>query len=86
VAAAGAAAIVYGSVLWTRNGDLTDCRPKPMGNGSDCIQAYDGKNLGIGMVIGGAVVAGLGTYLMLFTRTETSVAVGPGGVSVAGKF
>ena len=79
VAAAGAAAIVYGSVLWNRDGDLTDCVPV-------CRQEYDGKNLGIGMVIGGAVIAGVGTYLMLFTRTETNVAVGPGGVSVAGKF
>jgi hypothetical protein len=79
IAGAGAAAIVYGSVLWRRDGQLTDCVPV-------CRQEYDGKNLGIGMVIGGAVAAGLGTYLMLFTRTETNVAVGPSGVSVAGKF
>jgi len=51
-----------------------------------CRQEYDGKNLGIGMVVGGAIAAGVGGYLMLFTKTETNVAVGPGGVSVAGKF
>jgi hypothetical protein len=82
IAAAGAAAVVYGSVLWRRDGSDTDCVP-PSGV---CREAYDGKNLGIGMVIGGAVVAGVGAYLMLFTKTETNVAVGPGGVSVAGKF
>jgi hypothetical protein len=81
VAAIGAAAIVVGSVTWNRHGEQTDCVPSGI-----CREEYDSKNLGIAMVIGGAVAAGLGTYLMLFTRTETSVGVGPGGVSVAGKF
>ena len=38
------------------------------------------------MVVGGAILAGVGTYLMLFTKTNTQVAVGPNGVAVAGSF
>ena len=52
---------------------------------SICREDYGGKNLGIGMVIGGAILAGVGGYLMLFTA-NTQVAVGPGGVAVAGRF
>ena len=88
MAAIGAAAIVVGSVRWNRDGEATDCFDHQLAGMKvpDCAETYEGKNLGIGMVIGGAVVAGLGTYLMLFTKTETSVAVSPNGVSVAGKF
>ena len=89
VAAIGAAAIVVGSVRWQRDGEDAECFNYDGTAGMkvyDCAGTYQGKNLGIGLVIGGAVVAGLGTYLMLFTKTETSVAVTPGGVSVAGKF
>jgi hypothetical protein len=76
-------------VTWRRAGDKTNCFTYTGMGGMvvpDCTETYEDRNLGIGMVIGGAVAAGLGTYLMLFTRTETSVAVTPNGVSVAGKF
>jgi len=51
-----------------------------------CPDAYGGKGLGIGMVIGGAVAAGVGAYLMIFSGSSTHVAVGPNGVTVAGRF
>ena len=53
LAAAGLASVVVGSVMWNRDGDDTDCVPSGI-----CREVYDGKNLGIGMVIGGAVVDG----------------------------
>jgi hypothetical protein len=80
LAAAGAATVVAGSFTWHRAGTETNCTPSP------CTEVYGGKNLGIGMVVGGAIVTGIGAYLMIFTGSKTHVAVGPGGVSVAGKF
>jgi hypothetical protein len=84
LAAVGAASVVVGSVTWHRAGEQTDC----FGTGSshDCAQVYGGRNLGIGMVAGGAILTGVGAYLMIFTGSKTTVAAGPGGVSVAGKF
>ena len=85
LAAVGAAAVVDGSVIWSRAGDQTDCFVRPGGK-PDCDEVYEGKNLGIGMVVGGAVLAGVGSYLMLFTKTDTQVAVSPNGVAVGGRF
>jgi hypothetical protein len=84
VAAVGAAGIVAGSFTWHRAGSDTDCFVG--GKGPDCAEVYGGKNLGIGMVVGGAILAGVGGYLMIFTGSKTHVAAGPGGVSVAGTF
>ncbi len=82
LAAVGVAAVVAGGITWHRAGDPTNYFVGP--DGSDYSDTYGGKNLGIGMVIGGAIVAGVGGYLMLVR--DTSVAVGPGSVAVAGKF
>src|SRR4051794_26981012 len=71
LAAVGVAAIIAGSLTWHRAGDQTSCFDGP--NGRDCSEVYGGKNLGIGMVIGGAVVAGVGGYLMLFRSTTVAV-------------
>jgi hypothetical protein len=84
VAAVGAAAIVAGSFTWHRAGTEADCAMTVRGN--ICTSTYGGKNLGIGMVVGGAILAGVGGYLMIFTGSKTHVAAGPGGVSVAGTF
>jgi hypothetical protein len=84
LAAVGAASVVVGSVTWHRAGEQTDCFIGS--NGHDCAQVYGGRNLGIGMVAGGAVLTAVGAYLMIFTGSKTTVAAGPGGVSVAGKF
>ena len=84
VAAVGAAGIVAGSFTWHRAGNETDCFV--VGTRTDCAEVYGGKNLGIGMVVGGAILAGVGGYLMIFTGSKTHVAAGPGGVSVAGTF
>jgi hypothetical protein len=84
VAAAGAGIVVAGSVTWARAGDRTGCFVGEQG--PDCAEIYGSKDLGIGLVIGGAVLAGLGGYLMMFSGTQAQVAVGPGGVTVAGKF
>jgi hypothetical protein len=85
LAAAGAATIVVGSVTWSRAGNGADCFTTKAGV-HDCISTYGSKNLGIGMVIGGAILAGVGGYLMMFTGSTAQVAVGPGGVAVAGTF
>jgi hypothetical protein len=85
VAAVGAAAIVAGSFTWHRAGTEADCFTTMAGT-HDCTEVYGGKNLGIGMVVGGALLAGVGAYLMIFTGSSTHVAAGPGGVSVAGTF
>jgi hypothetical protein len=84
--AAGGASIVAGSFTWNRAGSITDCVPAPEGGTPVCREIYGGKNLGIGMVIGGAILAGVGGYLMMFTGTKAQLAVNPGGVSVAGTF
>jgi hypothetical protein len=84
VAAVGAAGIVAGSFTWHRAGTETDCAMTV--NRTICTSTYGGKNLGIGMVVGGAILAGVGGYLMIFTGSKTHVAAGPGGVSVAGTF
>ena len=84
IAAAGGAAIVAGSFTWNRAGDETGCSVTPTGR--VCTETYEGKNLGIGMVVGGAILAGVGGYLMIFSGSKTHVAAGPGGVSVAGTF
>jgi hypothetical protein len=85
VAAVGAAGIVAGSFTWHRAGTDTDCFTTSTGK-PGCTSTYEGKNLGVGMVVGGAILAGLGGYLMIFTGSKTHVAAGPGGVSVAGTF
>jgi hypothetical protein len=85
VAAVGAAGIVAGSFTWHRAGTETDCFTTRAGS-HDCASTYEGKNLGIGLVVGGAILAGVGGYLMIFTGSKTHVAAGPGGVSVAGTF
>ena len=85
LAAAGAAAIVAGSFTWHRAGSTTSCQPTE-DNKIVCPDEYGGKNLGIGLVIGGAVAAGIGTYLMIFSGSSTHVAVGPNSVTVAGRF
>ena len=85
VAAIGAAAIVAGSFTWHRAGSDAGCQPVE-GGAIVCPDAYGGKGLGIGMVIGGAVAAGVGAYLMIFSGSSTHVAVGPNGVTVAGRF
>ncbi len=85
VAAIGAAAIVAGSFTWHRAGSDANCQPVE-GGAIVCPDAYGGKSLGIGMVIGGAVAAGVGAYLMIFSGSSTHVAVGPNGVTVAGRF
>ena len=85
VAAIGAAAIVAGSFTWHRAGSDANCQPVADGS-IVCPDAYGGKGLGIGMVIGGAVAAGVGAYLMIFSGSSTHVAVGPNGVTVAGRF
>jgi len=85
VAAIGAAAIVAGSFTWHRAGSDASCQPVE-GGAIVCPDAYGGKGLGIGMVIGGAVAAGVGAYLMIFSGSSTHVAVGPNGVTVAGRF
>jgi hypothetical protein len=85
VAAVGGAAIVAGSFTWNRAGHETGCF-YTMGGKYDCAETYEGKNLGIGMVVGGAILAGVGGYLMIFSGSKTHVAAGPGGVSVAGTF
>jgi hypothetical protein len=82
LAAVGAATVVSGSVIWNRAGELTDC--VFVGVERICREEYGGRGLGIGMVIGGALLAGVGGYLMLFTNTQ--VVAGPGGVAVAGRF
>ena len=86
VAAIGAAAIVAGSFTWHRAGSDAACQPAPDGGMIVCPDEYGGKNLGIGLVIGGAVAAGIGTYLMIFSGSSTHVAVGPNSVTVAGRF
>jgi hypothetical protein len=85
VAAVGAAGIVAGSFTWHRAGTDADCFTTSTGM-PGCTSTYEGKNLGIGMVVGGAILAGVGGYLMIFTGSKTHVAAGPGGVSVAGTF
>ncbi|HXU01348.1 MAG TPA: hypothetical protein VN903_10165 [Polyangia bacterium] len=85
VAAVGAAAIVAGSFTWHRAGSDANCQPVEGGE-IVCPDVYGGKGLGIGMVIGGAVAAGIGAYLMIFSGSSTHVAVGPSGVTVAGRF
>jgi hypothetical protein len=80
VAAAGVATAVVGGVTWHRAGQETDCVD------GICREVYGGKGLGIAMTIGGAILAGAGAYLMLTTGSHTQVAVGPGGVTVAGRF
>jgi len=85
LAAIGAAAVVTGSVMWNRAGELTDCVVVDTAtNKTICREEYRGKGLGIGIVVGGALLAGVGGYLMLFTNTQ--VVAGPGGVAVAGRF
>jgi hypothetical protein len=86
MAAAGAATIVAGSFTWNRAGSETDCVPPEGGGNPICREVYGGKTLGISMVVGGAILAGVGGYLMMFTGSKAQLAVGPGGVSVAGKF
>ena len=80
LAAVGAATVVAGSFTWHRAGSETNCAR------SVCTEVYGDRNLGIGMVVGGAILTGVGAYLMIFTGSKTHVAVGPGGMSVAGKF
>jgi hypothetical protein len=87
LAAAGAAAVVAGSFTWNRAGSDTDCVQTIGGNGEIvCRQEYGGEVLGISMVVGGAILAGVGGYLMMFTGTKAQLAVSPSGVSVAGTF
>ena len=86
VAAVGAAGIVAGSFTWHRAGTETDCFVEARATVPTALDVYGGKNLGIGMVVGGAILAGVGGYLMIFTGSKTHVAAGPGGVSVAGTF
>ena len=75
VAAVGAAGIVAGSFTWHRAGTETDCFATR--NGTDCAEVYGGKNLGIGMVVGGAILAGVGGYLMIFTGRRRTLRRAP---------
>ena len=76
VAAVGAAGIVAGSFTWHRAGTETDCFRRRWAT-HDCTSTYEGKNLGIGMVVGGAILAGVGGYLMIFHRIEDACCGGP---------
>ena len=71
VAAVGAAGIVAGSFTWHRAGNRD--RLLHDGEWPDLRSTYGGKNLGIGMVVGGAILAGVGGYLMIFTGSKTHV-------------
>jgi TolB-like protein len=89
VAAAGAATAVVGAVTWSRAGDDTDCvAPKSNSSGTPvCRATYGGKTLGIAMTAGGAVLVGVGAWLILFRDTHgTNVAVGPNSVAITGRF
>jgi len=80
VAAVGGAAIVAGSFTWNRAGHETNCFTTMAGK-YDCTETFEGKNLGIGMVVGGAILAGVGGYLMIFSGSKTHVAAGPADTS-----
>jgi hypothetical protein len=86
VAGAGVAAVVAGAIFWAIDGDPRGCTPHPETN-DHCLYQWDSKKLGIPLVIGGAVGAGVGGWL-IYRSAHSEVAVSPSvaGVGVQGRF
>jgi hypothetical protein len=84
--AAGAAAITIGGVTWHRAGQPTDC----MGSGPNpiCTSTYGDKNLGISLVVVGALAAVAGGWLFAdgLTTHGPQVAIGPTSLAISGSF
>jgi TolB-like protein len=84
--AAGAAAVTIGGITWHRAGTPTDCLPG--GPTTSCRSTYGDKNLGISLVVGGAVAAVVGGWLFAtgVTYHGPQVAIGRNTVALVGSF
>jgi hypothetical protein len=82
LAALGAATGIVGGVLWSFDGNGTDC------GASGCRNAYHSRGEGMGLVAAGIVLVGAGLWLALDPSGDRGVAVtvGPTGPLVAGRF
>jgi hypothetical protein len=80
---AGAIAGAAGVVLWTRDGDPTNC-----GSDQVCARVYDTRTPGIALTVAGVVSAGLGTAVLLMRSENRPIAVSltPSGLSIAGTY
>jgi hypothetical protein len=80
---AGVAAVGTG-IAWVALDGRTNCTAPA---GGICQQVYDTKTQGWVAIAAGAVAAGTGATLFLWKRGEaTSVAIGPGALSLSGRF
>jgi hypothetical protein len=79
----GVAAGASGIVLWSRDGEPTNC-------GSDriCPRVYDTRTPGIALTVGGLLAAGAGTAVLLMRPEKRSVAISvtPSTLSIAGTY
>ena len=81
LAVLGIAGIVTGSVYLHEDGEQTNCE-------SVCRSVYNTRTLGISVLAGGLVAGGIGGWLLwsALTTHDTTVAVGPSSIAIAGRF
>jgi hypothetical protein len=83
----GLVAIVAGSLLWYLDGTVKgDCKPNPS-TYDGCPVSWDTLKYGVPLVIGGAVAAGVGGWLIYrSSRGEVAATASAGGVGLRGSF
>jgi hypothetical protein len=86
LAGGGTALGIAGVVLWALDGRAQGC--SNLGPGDACPDIWDTRKIGIPLVVGGALAAGAGIWLMLLPPHDTYVGLAPtgNGLSLIGKF
>jgi hypothetical protein len=82
----GVAVGIAGGILWSIDGDSRGC--SDLATGDRCPNMWDTKKFGIPLVVGGALAAGAGLWLLLMPSHDHEMAFAPtgNGMMVYGRF